>query len=47
MVKKGVVKTYLIDEKGKELITALYKTEDIFGDFTFKHTRPQVKLRNA
>ena len=27
----------MIDEKGKELITALYKTEDIFGDFTFKH----------
>ena len=37
MVEKGVVKTYLIDEKGKELITALYKTEDVFGDFTFKH----------
>ena len=38
MVEKGVVKTYLIDEKGKELITALYKTEDVFGDFTFKHS---------
>ncbi|RRO24047.1 response regulator [Flavobacteriaceae bacterium 14752] len=37
MVDKGVVKTYLIDENGKELITALYKTEDVFGDFTFKH----------
>lgn len=36
MVEKGVVKTYLIDESGKELITALYKTEDVFGDFTFK-----------
>ncbi len=36
MVDKGVVKTYLIDENGKELITALYKTEDVFGDFTFK-----------
>jgi len=37
MVDKGVVKTYLIDENGKELITSLYKTEDVFGDFTFKH----------
>ncbi|TKS55916.1 response regulator [Mesohalobacter halotolerans] len=36
MVEKGVVKTYMIDENGKELITALYKTEDVFGDFTFK-----------
>lgn len=38
MIKTGVVKTFLIDEKGKELITALYKAEDVFGDFTFKHT---------
>lgn len=37
MVERGVVKTYLIDENGKELITSLYKTEDVFGDFTFKH----------
>ncbi|WP_371815958.1 response regulator [Flavobacterium sp. CS20] len=37
MVDKGVVKTYMIDENGKELITALYKTDDVFGDFTFKH----------
>ncbi len=37
MVDKGVVKTYMIDENGKELITALFKTDDVFGDFTFKH----------
>jgi len=37
MVDRGVVKTFLIDENGKELITALYKTEDVFGDFTFQH----------
>lgn len=36
MINKGVVKTFLIDENGKELITAIYKTDDIFGDFTFK-----------
>lgn len=36
MVDKGVVKTYLIDESGKELITSLYKAGDVFGDFTFK-----------
>jgi len=38
LVEKGVVKTYLIDEKGKELITALYRADDVFGDFTFKHS---------
>jgi CheY-like chemotaxis protein len=37
MIEKGVVKTFLIDENGKELITALYKADDVFGDFTFKH----------
>jgi CheY-like chemotaxis protein len=38
MIEKGVVKTYMIDETGKELITALYKADDVFGDFTFKHS---------
>lgn len=38
MIEKGVVKTYMIDENGKELITALYKADDVFGDFTFKQT---------
>ena len=37
MIEKGVVKTFMIDENGKELITALYKAGDVFGDFTFKH----------
>lgn len=36
MIDKGVVKTYMIDENGKELTTALYKADDVFGDFTFK-----------
>jgi CheY-like chemotaxis protein len=37
MIEKGVVKTFMIDENGKELITALFKADDVFGDFTFKH----------
>ncbi|GAA3561558.1 response regulator [Snuella lapsa] len=31
LVKKGLVKSYKLDEQGKELITALYKENDIFG----------------
>ncbi|WP_149277008.1 response regulator [Pareuzebyella sediminis] len=36
LIISGVVKTHRLDEKGKELITGLYKTNDFFGfsDFT-------------
>jgi len=36
LIKSGAVKSYLIDEKGKELITSIYKVDDVFGDFTLK-----------
>ena len=32
LVKRGVVKTHHNDDKGKELITSLYKTGDFFGN---------------
>ncbi|WP_299667834.1 response regulator [uncultured Polaribacter sp.] len=35
LVLKGVVKCYKLDEKGKELITALYKEDDLFGYTSF------------
>ncbi len=38
MVYKGVVKTYRIDEQGKELITALHKGDDFFGFTSFTHS---------
>lgn len=39
MVGKGVVKTHRIDELGKELITAIYKEDDFFGNIALnKHS---------
>lgn len=35
LVKRGVVKAHRIDEKGKELITELYRDNDFFGNATF------------
>lgn len=35
LIDKGVVKTYKIDENGKELITGIHKVDDIFGHLHF------------
>ncbi|SDG63796.1 response regulator [Psychroflexus sediminis] len=35
LIDKGVVKTYKLEENGKELITAIHKVNDIFGDISF------------
>lgn len=35
LIQKGVVKTYRLDENGKELITAINKVDDIFGNLSF------------
>ncbi len=35
LIDKGVVKTYKLDENGKELITAIHKVNDIFGNLSF------------
>lgn len=35
LLDKGVVKTYKLDQNGKELITAIHKVNDIFGNLSF------------
>lgn len=35
LIDKGVVKTFKLDENGKELITAIHKVNDIFGNVSF------------
>ena len=35
LIDKGVVKTYKLDENGKELITAIHKVNDVFGNLSF------------
>lgn len=37
---KGIVKCYKFDEKGKELTTALYKEDDLFGYTSFTQNIP-------
>ena len=37
LIQLGMVKTYKIDEQGKELITAVYKNNDLFGFTSFMH----------
>ena len=40
LIKKGAVKCYQIDEQGKELVTALFKEDDLFGYTSFTHNAP-------
>jgi CheY-like chemotaxis protein/CRP-like cAMP-binding protein len=40
LIYKGVVKTYKIDEQGKELITSLNNEDDFFGFTSFTHNIP-------
>ena len=40
LILKGAVKCYIIDEQGKELITALYKEDDLFGFSSFTNNQP-------
>lgn len=37
-IDKGLVKTHRMDDVGKELITGLYKKEDVFGFYYFKNS---------
>ena len=37
LIKKGIIKTFKIDEQGKELITGLHKSDDLFGFTSFMH----------
>lgn len=40
LISLGAVKCYRIDEQGKELITGLYKEDDLFGYTSFTHNIP-------
>ncbi|WP_418639012.1 response regulator [Winogradskyella sp.] len=40
LVTKGIVRCYKFDEKGKELTTALYKEDDLFGYTSFTDNIP-------
>lgn len=47
LVKKGVIKTCMIDRKGKELITNLCKPDDIFGDLSLSTDKRQKEFAVA
>ncbi|GAL88551.1 response regulator [Jejuia pallidilutea] len=47
LIREGVVKNYKIDEDGKELITALYKEDDLFGYTSFTHNLPYQESATA
>ncbi len=40
LITKGVVKCHKLDEQGKELITALFKEDDLFGYTSFTENTP-------
>lgn len=40
LINKGTIKCYNIDEKGKELVTALHKDDDLFGYSSFAKNIP-------
>ena len=47
LIKKGTVKCYQIDEQGKELVTALYKEDDLFGYASFTNNQPHKETATA
>ena len=47
LIQQGVVKTYKIDEQGKELITGLHKENDFFGFTSFTHNVPYQEFATA
>ena len=47
LVLKGVVKCHILDEKGKELTTALYKEDDLFGYTSFTQNIPYRETATA
>ena len=47
LIYKGVVKTYKIDEQGKELITSLFKSDDFFGFSSLMHNIPYQETATA
>lgn len=47
LIHKGAVKCFRIDEQGKELVTALYKEDDLFGYNSFTQYTPHVETAVA
>jgi len=47
LIQSGIVKTYKIDEQGKELITGLHKEDDFFGFTSFTHNIPYQEFATA
>jgi CRP-like cAMP-binding protein/CheY-like chemotaxis protein len=47
LITEGIVKNYKLDEDGKELITALYKEDDLFGYTSFTHNLPYQEFATA
>jgi CheY-like chemotaxis protein len=47
LIDKGIVKTYKIDEQGKELITGLHNEDDFFGFTSFLHNVPYQESATA
>ncbi|WP_439152299.1 response regulator [Winogradskyella sp.] len=47
LINKGTVKCYKIDVQGKELVTALYKEDDLFGYTSFTNNKPHKETATA
>src|SRR5690606_25613372 len=47
LISKGVVKCHKLDEQGKDLTTALYKEDDLFGYTSFTQNTPYQETATA
>lgn len=47
LINKGTVKCFQIDAQGKELVTALYKEDDLFGYNSFLNHQPHRETATA
>jgi DNA-binding response OmpR family regulator len=47
LINNGTVKCYKIDDQGKELVTALYKEDDLFGYTSFTNNQPHKETATA
>ncbi|RED43845.1 CRP-like cAMP-binding protein [Winogradskyella eximia] len=47
LINKGIVKCHQIDDQGKELVTGLYKEDDLFGYTSFTSSMPHKETATA
>lgn len=47
LISKGSVKCFQIDKQGKELVTGLYKEDDLFGYTSFTNNMPHKETATA